>query len=108
MMYKLSLTGLSLVCLLISCKEASKNKKEEKAATDMANYTKGSFGYDLNFLQQKDSGLIILKSSDGESQILVSPRYQAKVFTSAAAGLNGKSFGWVNYKAFEAPVDMPI
>ncbi len=68
----------------------------------MSNKTKGSFGYDLIFLQKHDS-LIVLKS--GEAQIIISPKYQAKVFTSTADGEEGMSFGWINYKAFDATTD---
>ncbi|HEY4937370.1 MAG TPA: DUF6786 family protein [Puia sp.] len=67
-------------------------------------YTNGSFGYDLQFLQKYDS-VILLKSGDDNAQIIVSPKYQAKVFTSTAEGATGLSFGWVNYKAFTANVD---
>ena len=43
---------------------------------------------------------MVLNSKDGNAQIIVSPKYQAKVFTSTADGKNGKSFGWINYKTF--------
>jgi hypothetical protein len=69
-----------------------------------ANFQPGSFGYDLQFLQQHDSGLVLLQS--GDARILVSPKYQAKVFTSTAAGDDGPSFGWIHYKAFDGPVDL--
>lgn len=62
----------------------------------------GSFRYDLAFLQKHDS-VIVLKS--GEAQVIVSPKYQAKVFTSTAGGNNGRSLGWINYKAFDGPPD---
>ena len=65
---------------------------------------KGSFGYDLNFLKQRDS-ILILKNENGNAQVIVSPKYQGKVFTSTAEGIAGKSFGWVNYKAFDEPVN---
>lgn len=61
----------------------------------------GTFGHDLEFLKKKDS-VIVLTSSDGNGQVIVSPKYQAKVFTSTADGLAGKSFGWINYKTFDA------
>lgn len=61
----------------------------------------GTFGHDLQFLSKYDSSLIVLKSTDGASQIIISPKYQAKVFTSTADGGGGKSFGWVNYGAFD-------
>ena len=43
-----------------------------------------------------------MSNNDGKSQIIVSAKYQAKVFTSTAAGLNGTSIGFVNYKFFDA------
>jgi hypothetical protein len=60
---------------------------------------KGSFGYDRNFLAKYDTGIVVL-TSNGGGAIIVSPKYQAKVFTSTADGWSGKSFGWVNYKTF--------
>jgi hypothetical protein len=68
-------------------------------------YPKGSFGYDLDFLRRNDS-VVVLNSANGSGQIIVSPKYQAKVFTSTADGVNGKSFGWINYKTFsQASID---
>jgi hypothetical protein len=68
-----------------------------------ANFQSGSFGYDLRFLQQHDSGLVVLQS--GDAKIVVSPKYQGKVFTSTALGDAGPSFGWIHYKAFDGPSD---
>lgn len=67
------------------------------------NYEKGTFGYDLNYLSEKDS-LIILKSEDEKAQVILSAKYQAKVFTSTANGLEGNSHGFVNYKFFDAGI----
>lgn len=64
----------------------------------------GTFGYDLDFLRKKDN-LVLLRDSNGASEVVISPKYQGKVFTSTAEGDTGKSFGWINYKAFDAPVD---
>ena len=83
--------------LLVAC--ANKNKEN-----DMKTFEKGTFGYDLNYLSEKDS-LIVLKDNGAEdAQVIVSPKYQAKVFTSTVEGLAGKSLGYVNYKAIEATV----
>ncbi|TKK72015.1 hypothetical protein FC093_03110 [Ilyomonas limi] len=71
---------------------------------DSAAYPQGTFGYDLHFLQQHDDSMVVLKADDN-AEIIVSPKYQAKVFTSTANGNEGLSFGWVNYKAFSAPTD---
>ncbi|MFA6360728.1 MAG: DUF6786 family protein, partial [Dysgonamonadaceae bacterium] len=51
-------------------------------------YEKGTFGYDLNYLSEKDS-LIVLKSEDEKAQVIVSAKYQAKVFTSTTNGVDG-------------------
>jgi hypothetical protein len=67
-------------------------------------YETGTFGYDLNYLSEKDSGLIVLKSDDEKAQLILSAKYQAKVFTSTANGLEGKSHGFVNYRFFDAGV----
>lgn len=72
-----------------------------KKQTDMETYEKGTFGYDLHYLQAKDS-LVVLSDEAGEAQVIVSPGYQAKVFTSTVSGLKGRSLGYLNYKALEA------
>ena len=93
-------------CLVIvavifgSCQMKTKKDQQEKMEKSIA----GSFGYDLNFLKKNDS-VIVLKNDAGNAQIIVSPRYQGKVFTSTADGVNGKSFGWINYKAFKDELD---
>ena len=86
-----------------SCNNSA-DKTQTAAANDSSRYAKGTFGYDLNFLQQHDS-VIILKSNNGNAQVIVSSKYQAKVFTSTVDGESGFSFGWVNYKAFSGPED---
>jgi hypothetical protein len=65
-------------------------------------YSPGTFGYDLKFLKQYDNVIVL---QYGGSKIIVSPKYQAKVFTSTNAGDTGPSFGWIHYKAFEGPAD---
>jgi hypothetical protein len=87
---------LLVVVSLNSCQTGPpKNKTFE------SQYAKGTFGYDLDFLKQKDS-VIVLNSNDGSGEVIISPKYQAKVFTSTADGATGKSFGWINYKTFAA------
>ncbi|MDR1456201.1 MAG: hypothetical protein LBJ01_11155 [Tannerella sp.] len=68
----------------------------------MSTFEKGTFGYDLRYLSKKDSTLVVLSDGGGEAQIIVSPGYQAKVFTSSAGGMEGKSLGYVGYKALDA------
>ena len=73
-------------------------------STDSTNFKEGSFGFDHKFLSKHDS-LIVLKNKSGESKVIVSAKYQGKVFTSTAEGDQGRSFGWINYKAFTESVD---
>lgn len=96
------LVGAS-VLLMGSCQQSTKHQAANQENVK-SNYKKGTFGYDLEFLRQHDS-ILVLSNPSGLGQILVSPKYQGKVFTSTAEGLDGTSFGWVNYEAFDAPLD---
>jgi hypothetical protein len=84
--------------ILLSC--TGKTKTTESMEKE---YKKGTFGYDLHYLSGKDS-LIILKSDDEKAQVILSAKYQAKVFTSTANGLEGNSHGFVNYPFFDAGI----
>jgi hypothetical protein len=64
-----------------------------------------TFKNDRDFLHKWDTGLVVLSSTDGKGMVLVSPKYQGKVFTSTADGNDGKSFGWINYGTFEKEKD---
>ncbi|HEY4323889.1 MAG TPA: DUF6786 family protein [Mucilaginibacter sp.] len=86
--------SLLAIIALNSC-----HPKTPKNHMSESRYQAGTFGYDLDFLKQNDR-VIVLSSKDGSGQVIISPKYQAKVFTSTAEGLNGKSFGWINYKTF--------
>ncbi len=92
------ISGIALLGWMASC--SVNNKKEQKNPQ----FEKGSFGYDLQFLQSKDS-VIVLKN--GDAQVIVSPKYQGKVFTSTATGLSGSSSGWINYKALSSDTIAP-
>ena len=94
-------TLLLLSMIIASCNNA--NQKQSDENKEETHYKEGSFGYDLGFLKQHDS--VVLLKSDERSQIIVSPKYQGKVFTSTAEGNEGVSFGWVNYKAFTGSAD---
>ena len=71
------------------CIEAQKRNSPE---TD-APYEKGTFGYDLNFLEKHYNDLVVLK--DGEAGLIISPALQGRVMTSTVAGPAGMSFGWI-------------
>ncbi|MBD2703573.1 hypothetical protein IC229_23215 [Spirosoma sp. BT702] len=87
-------------CLIGACTTSSKTEN-----TSMETPEKGTFGYDLDFLQKRDHDVAVLSSDDSTSQVIVSAKYQGKVFTSTADGMSGRSFGWVHYKAFDGQPD---
>lgn len=96
---KINLFLLAAGCMLISC-TGNKKTSENMEKT----YVKGTFGYDLKYLADKDNGLVVLKSDDGKAQIIASAKYQAKVFTSTANGEEGNSHGFINYNFFDSGV----
>ena len=96
-MKKYGILSISLLLVFASCGQKENTGKNTTTATET--FKEGSFGYDQKFLMQKDSNLILLKRDS--AQILVSAKYQAKVFTSTVSGRNGKSLGWINYGAFD-------
>lgn len=65
-------------------------------------YKMGTYGYDLAFFARHEISTVELESVDGRSRLLIVPAYQGRVMTSTADGLDGKSYGWINYKFIEA------
>lgn len=59
--------------------------------------TKGTFGFDLEFLQKSEPGILVLEDASGDAKIIISPNLQGRVMTSTAEGDQGTSFGWLNY-----------
>jgi hypothetical protein len=57
------------------------------------NYSKGQYGFDLQFLQQY---LKPIELKNGDACVLIAPEYQGRVMTSSASGMKGFSFGWIN------------
>jgi hypothetical protein len=97
-------TLLTLIIMVMSsC--INPNQKNIAKEDDQSSFKKETFGYDLYFLQQHDNNVVVLENGFDKAKLIVSPKYQAKVFTSTADGDNGLSFGWVNYKAFSGTPD---
>src|SRR5688572_11438841 len=96
---------LLLICLVqVACKSSDSKPEDKPQPSPVKKFSQGSFGYDLDFLKGRDS-IIVLQNNAGNAQVIVSPKYQGKVFTSTADGADGKSFGWINYKAFKDEPD---
>ena len=106
---KLRNTILLFPCLIgminISCQQRQGTKNLDNQVDSISKeFEMGTFGYDIKFLEKYDS-IILLSNESGLGQLAVSSKYQGKVFTSTAEGFEGQSFGWVNYKAFDAAID---
>lgn len=94
------------VCLLAltalaACQQ--KGNKQQENEAKISNTQQGTFSHDYDFLKSNDPDITLLKT--GDASVLVSAKYQGKVFTSTANGDNGRSFGWINYKAFDGKTD---
>jgi hypothetical protein len=74
---------LALIAIIVSC-----------------NQQQSDFEKDLSFLKKYDKVIVL---SQGNAKVVVSPKFQAKVFTSTAG--DGSSLGWINYKVFDAEPD---
>ncbi len=103
------------VIILAGC--AGSGSKQERAAEsreiavtdawedeDMENYSKGTYGYDVNFLRNVP-GTIELKNDF--SRLIISLKYQGRVMTSSSEGYEGKSYGWINYDLIESGEVLP-
>jgi hypothetical protein len=80
----------TLLILLASCQAI------EEAAPG------NTYGKDLAFLQEHDNSTLELRSSDGNSRVILSPRYQGRVMTTTSAGMEGTSYGWIKYDLIES------
>ena len=78
------------------------NTKKEMASSSPI---KGSFQYDLAFLNKYHKDLVLL--SDGDAKLIVLPQYQGRVMTSTAEGEKGLSFGWINHDLIAAQKNTP-
>jgi hypothetical protein len=95
---------IAIAAVLSSCQMGGKKVEVASFATRQLAMPRELTGMTLTFLKKNDS-VLVLKNADGRAQIIVSAKYQGKVFTSTADGLSGRSFGWINYKTFAADTD---
>lgn len=60
-----------------------------------------SFGEDLEFLK-KNIDVVLLSDEGGGSMAVIVPGWQARIMTSTCDGLEGSSFGWINYDLIQS------
>jgi len=89
--------SISLLLLAACSKPGNQDAAVSEEKPLGVNYEKGTFGYDLDFLEQHHKDLVLLCDDSSKAQLIVLPAYQGRVMTSTANGNDGASFGWVNY-----------
>ena len=65
------------------------------------NASKQTFKSDLDFLKRFGRP-VVLSDPSGRSQLIISPDHQGRIMTSTAGGINGNSYGWINYDLIES------
>lgn len=91
---------LNRTCLFISlsflmaCSSAGNKNSYQMKKT----FIKGTYGFDSVFFAENKIKTIELKDVESRSRILLVPGYQGRVMTSTANGIEGTSFGWINYE----------
>ena len=86
------------IMIVMSILAACNDSGREKIETPATAFSKGSFGYDLEFLKKYHKDLLVLSEDSSGAQIIIAPAYQGRVMTSTTEGNNGLSFGWVNHE----------
>jgi hypothetical protein len=84
--------SIFLLILFISCNNVI--KEENKNDVELS---KGTFGFDLDFLKKYHKDLVVLGNDTAGAQIIILPAYQGRIMTSTAEGNAGASFGWLNH-----------
>ena len=78
-----------LLFALLSCNEMSNSSKQTTMAVDsQLKFTKGTFGYDLDFLKKYHKDLVLLEEEGTGAKVIVLPAYQGRVMTSSAQELS--------------------
>lgn len=95
--------ALSLLLNLAACNnsgDTAANNGQEAAA--FKEFSEGSYGYDLAFMQQQGIACHELVAPDSSARVMIIPAWQGRVMTSSASGLLGASYGWINYDLITA------
>ncbi|MDW7692791.1 DUF6786 family protein [Flammeovirgaceae bacterium SG7u.111] len=80
-------------------KNEKENEQEPKTASASNNFER-----DLEFLSTHKKTLLLKR---GNAMLAVVPDYQGRVMTSSAQGMEGMSFGWINYELIASGKTLP-
>lgn len=92
-------TRISILFILftLTCMSCNTQRSSEQNNTALTSFSKeGTYGYDLNFLKSQGISVHELVNESGGRALIV-PSWQGRVMTSTSNGLDGKSYGWINY-----------
>jgi hypothetical protein len=84
---------------LIAASCLVRNNKGKINLNDMKISEENTFQRDKLFLEKYGD---IIELHSGKAMILLSKKFQGRVFTSTATGYDGLSFGWINYNYFKS------
>jgi len=90
-----------LIVFLAACTSSSKKNANEMKGT-ISDFEKGTYGYDVAFLEANNVEIVELSTNSSEAKVLIAPGYQGRVMTSSAKGGEGTSFGWINYNLIQS------
>ncbi len=88
---------LPAVALLFTGVALAVHPQESGTVKTTDPFPPGTFGHDVAFFEQHHVGTIVLEDGSTGASILLVPAYQGRVMTSTARGLQGPSYGWINY-----------
>ena len=95
---KITLRLLSIAAVLATMLLACNNDTgRDTASIKDSTMRKGTYGYDLAFLQKHTREIVELTNDDSSARLIISPEWQGRVMTSTASGDTATSFGWINY-----------
>ena len=83
-----------LIVFMVAGCNAPKSKKSESDKSDVASFSKDTYGYDKLFLEKHHT---IVELKKGYAAVLLVPDFQGRVMTSTCEGDAGAGFGWINH-----------
>lgn len=63
----------------------------------LASHAQNNYHADLQFMREHQTVLELAAPDQKNARIMILPGYQARVMTSTSTGMDGKSYGWINY-----------
>lgn len=95
MTWKKIITAMALISVFAACNFNSKHKRN-------LDKEKGTYAYDVVFLEKHKIETIELKDTTSDARVLVVPGLQGRVMTSTDNVESGSSYGWINYNLVES------